>query len=337
MGQLANTAHFAINLGRLNYEWNELTLAAEHLQHGLAILQGYGANWLQFEGHVLLARVKQAQGEKAVAVALLDQAEQVAQTIPFPWTKGATASTLVRARLALGQESNAAQWLAQVQPTLTTDLNRIRENEQFTAACVLIAQGSSAEAIALLTHLRQAAEADGRLKTVVESCVLTAVAAQLQGDHPSAQGMLHKALTLAEPSGYIRTFVDEGEAVRLLILALRFTNHESPLSVYVDRLLRTFGMEKSALPQPAPSAANGSKIPKLPEPLSVRELELLQLMADGLSNQEIADRLFITVGTVKSHANHIFGKLGVQGRVKAINRARELALIAPDLFTQVEQ
>jgi LuxR family maltose regulon positive regulatory protein len=151
--------------------------------------------------------------------------------------------------------------------------------------------------------------------------------------------MLHKALTLAEPEGYIRTFVDEGEAMRLMILDFRFwiaeqthVANRGQLSVYSDQLLVAFPAAQQSGSQPgivAPPSIQPptSNLQNLVEPLSARELEILDLMAAGLSNQEIADRLIITLGTVKSHANHIFAKLGVQGRVKAINRARELALI----------
>ena len=339
LDQLPNIAHVHINLGRLHYEWNDLAAAVAQLQLGLARLQGQASGWIGFEGYVLLARAKHAQGDSAAAIALLDQAEQVAQAIPFPWTKVATASALVRVRVALGQESAAAQWLAQAQPTLTADFSRVREGEQLTAARVLLAQGQREEALALLTPLGQDAETAGRMKIVVESCILTALAYQRQGAQQAAQDVLGKALTLAEPEGYRRSFVDEGEALQFLILDFRLGLAQQPpteqnvrLSSYVDKLLAGFGYQQApateALLDVQSSIQNHqSKIQNLIEPLSARELELLHLMAAGLSNQEIADRLFITVGTVKSHANHIFGKLGVQGRVKAINRARELALI----------
>jgi LuxR family maltose regulon positive regulatory protein len=265
--------------------------------------------------------------------------------LPFQWTQVATATTLVRARLALGEEAGADDWLKQAKPTPADELTRLREGEHFTAACVLITQGRVTEALPLLAHITQVAEAAGRLKAVVESCVLAAVAHYRQGDRLLAQDVLHKALTLAEPEGYIRTFVDEGEAIQLLILDLRFAIDESPQRAYADRLLRAFDEEKSAphrldrahaINRPDEQIQNpaskefpppGPKTQNLLEPLTARELELLQMMAAGLSNQEIADRLVITLGTVKSHANHIFAKLGVQGRVKAINRARALALI----------
>lgn len=343
LGQLPNIAHVYINWGRLYYEWNDLPAAVAQLQLGLARLQGQESSWIGFEGYLLLARATYAQGERAAAVALLNQAEQVAQAIPFPWTKVATASALVRVRLALGQKTAATQWLAQAQLTLTDDLSRVREGEYLTAARVLIAQSRSAEALALLTHLCQEAENAGRMKTVVECSILVALAYQLHGEQQAAQGALAKALTLAEPEGYSRSFVDEGKALQFLLLDVSAwlvhqptSEQNQKLSVYVDNVLAAFGRE----PAPAmefvgaePSTLGNHKLraegtrQNVVEPLSARELELLHLMAAGLSNQEIADRLIITLGTVKSHANHIFGKLGVQGRVKAINRARELALI----------
>lgn len=332
MAQLPNTAQAYINLGRLYYEWNDLAAAAAQLQQGLALLEEHGGSWLQFEGYVLLARTKQSLGELAAANALLDQAAAIAPTIPFQWTKGATVTTLLRARLALGQLPGAAAWLAQIEPTLGAELNRLRESDHATAARILIAQGQGHAALPLLIHLIQAAESAGRVKAVVENCVLAALSYQQQGESQPAQIMLHKALALAEPEGYMRTFVDEGESIYQLLTALVTSLPASPLLAYAKRILVAFadGEGGVAVDQASPAVRveQPAKAEQpLIEPLSARELELLQLMAAGLSNQEIADRLIITLGTVKSHANHIFGKLGVQGRVKAINRARELALI----------
>ena len=136
----------------------------------------------------------------------------------------------------------------------------------------------------------------------------------------------------AKAEGYLRTFVDEGEAIRQLLIECATwlglqpnTAQNHKLSLYIAKVVTAFPPE--AMQVSEASSATRSKMQTLVEPLSDRELELLHLMAAGLSNQEIAEKLIITLGTVKSHANHIFGKLGVQGRVKAINRARELALI----------
>jgi LuxR family maltose regulon positive regulatory protein len=229
IGQLPNIAHVHINVGRLHYEWHNLATAVEQLQLGLDRLQGQGESWIQIDAYVLLARVKQSQGEVAAAVALLHQAEQVAQAIPFQWTRVATAAIVVCARLALGQDAGAEQWLAQAQPQLIDDLSRLREAEHFTAARVWIAQGRIPEALSFLSHIAQDAEGAGRMKAVVESCVLAAVAYQLQGDCQSAQAILLKALTLAEPEGYLRSFVDEGETIRQVTVALRDSISDSRL------------------------------------------------------------------------------------------------------------
>jgi LuxR family maltose regulon positive regulatory protein len=141
------------------------------------------------------------------------------------------------------------------------------------------------------------------------------VAFQAQDDLQSALSALERALSLAEPEGYVRTFVDQGEAIgRLLRQALS----EGIAPNYAARLLAAFDAEIELTP-PAMDA--------LVEPLTEREVEVLRLIAAGLSNPEIAEELFIAVSTVKSHVNHIYGKLGVDNRVQAINRARSLALL----------
>ena len=141
------------------------------------------------------------------------------------------------------------------------------------------------------------------------------MAFQAQGDTVQALGALEQALTLAEPEGYVRTFIDEGEPMAKL---LRRALSEGIAPSYVSRLLAAFGETaepRSTVAQP------------LVEPLSERELEVLRLIAAGLSNAEIAEELFIAVSTVKSHINHIYGKLGATNRIQAVAQAQELGLL----------
>jgi LuxR family maltose regulon positive regulatory protein len=151
--------------------------------------------------------------------------------------------------------------------------------------------------------------------SVIEILVLQALAFHILGDLDQALSALHRALSLAEPEGYVRTFIDEGQVMAGL---LRQAMTQGIAPGYVGKLLAASG--DSPLP-PAPAAQ------PLAEPLSDRELEVLRLVAAGLSNREIAAELVIAVSTVKSHINHIYGKLDVKSRTQAVARGRLLGLL----------
>jgi LuxR family maltose regulon positive regulatory protein len=176
----------------------------------------------------------------------------------------------------------------------------------------------------LLERLLQAAEAGGRTGSAIEILALQALAHRAQGDITRALVPLERALTLAEPEGYVRIFVDEGSPMAQL---LREAAAQGMMPDYTGKLLAVFEVEaqkhedKSYLP-PAVSSSQ-----PLIEPLSQRELEVLQLIAQGLSNREISERLFLALSTVKGHNRIIFGKLQVQRRTEAVARARELGLV----------
>jgi LuxR family maltose regulon positive regulatory protein len=173
----------------------------------------------------------------------------------------------------------------------------------------------------LLERLLQAAEEGGRMGSVIEILVLQALAQEAQGDIPAALVPLERALTLAEPEGYVRIFVDEGiPMARLLYEALS----QGVESDYIRRLLAAFPVAESE--QTTSSQLRGPES-ELIEPLSARELEVLQLIAQGLSNREISERLFLTLSTIKGHNRIIYSKLMVQRRTEAVARARELGLL----------
>jgi LuxR family maltose regulon positive regulatory protein len=191
----------------------------------------------------------------------------------------------------------------------------LREVEYFTYARVLLAQNRPAEARTLLANLERYARNGGLYRTLITVNILQARAQQAPGQKEQALARLEEAVRLAAPEGYRRAFLDEGQAVFALLPGVR---HLAP--AFVDDLLGGVPAELSRQ-RPSPPAQ------LLAEPLSERELEVLQLVAAGLSNSEIADRLFLSVGTVKTHVHNIFGKLGVSGRPQAIARARELNLV----------
>ena len=150
------------------------------------------------------------------------------------------------------------------------------------------------------------------------------------GDSEGALLALTKCLTLAEPEGYVRVFLDEGVPMAELLRLgkRRGTWSEGRLGAYAEKLLALLEQEMKSQRPPAEQPLSVPAGPSpLVEPLSERELEVLRLVADGLSNGEIAAPLFLAVGTVKAHVHNIYGKLGVQSRTQAIARARELSLL----------
>lgn len=201
-------------------------------------------------------------------------------------------------------------------------------------ARVLIARRRADEASRLLDRLVGLAEAGGRTGNVIELLALQAMAHQAGENRTHGLAALGRALALAEPEGYVRVFVDEGEAMKLLI-----ANYESQIEKcsptalrhdivrlrhYARRLLTTFDEPVSVT---ASQSTIGAPRSAVIEPLSDRELEVLRLLAAGKSNQEIADALILAVGTVKKHLNNIFGKLEVESRTQCVARARELSLV----------
>jgi LuxR family maltose regulon positive regulatory protein len=195
------------------------------------------------------------------------------------------------------------------------ELDSAREIEQIAVARVLVALGERGEALHLLGQLLEAAEAAGRTGSMIKILALEAHAFEVHGDRSQALTALEHALSLAEHAGYVRTFVDEGEPMKGL---LRRVQAQGVAPQYIHKLLAAFG-ERAKV---APAAAQ-----PLIEPLTERELEVLRLIAAGLSNREIAQQLFVAVSTVKSHINHIFGKLEAKSRTQAVARAQVLGLL----------
>jgi LuxR family maltose regulon positive regulatory protein len=237
--------------------------------------------------------------------------------------------------------AEAQGWVRERGLSVDDDLSYLREFEHVTLARVLIADYKSDqadrsmhEAMELLERLLKAAEEGGRMGSVIEILMLLALAHEAQGNIASALAPLERALALAEPEGYVRIFVDEGLPMAHLLSAAA-ANGIMP--DYIGKLLAAFESEEQpglAGRQPGPGKSEDkSYLPPAPpaqpliEPLSQRELEVLQLIAQGLSNREISERLFLALSTVKGHNRIIFGKLQVQRRTEAVARARELGLL----------
>jgi LuxR family maltose regulon positive regulatory protein len=231
---------------------------------------------------------------------------------------GAACAAAEGARLSLRPASRnlaeAVRWAANRENDLMRDGHptHARGLECLALARVLIGQNRLAAAAALLDRMLASAEAGGSTGRVIETLVLQAITRQTQGDMAQAMLALARALSLGEPEGYVRVFLEEGApVVRLLREAESRGIHRD----YVSRLLTACG-------EPALS-----HVPVLVNPLSEREAEVLRLVAAGLSPQEIGKKLFIAIGTVRNHIKSIYGKLDAHSRLQAVNRAKALDLL----------
>jgi LuxR family maltose regulon positive regulatory protein len=305
------------------YEWNDLDGAMRHAKKGIELGERRQSVDVLQAGYsyIPLAQLYQARGDRKKALQLLRKAEQYAQRCKQTHVEALAAAFRARFWLAQGNLAAASRW-ARTIPLTTDEPEYDHEFERITLCRALLAQGKTGDALELLTLLQDAAEEMGRTGRVIEIVALQALAYQAKNDVERALSTLERSLPLAEPEGYVRTFVDQGEPMARL---LRRTQTRSIAPNYVSKLLTALG---ETAEQP-PAAAQ-----PLIEPLSERELEVLRLIAGGLSNQEIAQELVVAVSTVKSHVNHIHGKLGVKNRTQAVARAQALGLIVTSNATQ---
>ena len=195
---------------------------------------------------------------------------------------------------------------------------RVRKYEHLVLARLFLHEGQARQALDLLEPLLAQARQLGRVDLTIEIQILRALAHQADGQAVQAMEALAEALSLAEPGGAVRSFLDEGQPMAEL---LRLAAGQGIAPVYVTRLLAAFGRPESEVTPLSPP------VQPLIDPLSERELEVLRLLATGLSNPEIADELVVAVSTVRSHCKSIYGKLNVHKRWDAVQRAQELGLI----------
>jgi len=193
-------------------------------------------------------------------------------------------------------------------------VGRMRKYEYPVLARLWLAEGRPAEALALLEAALPVAEKTNRIGLVIEYEILIALAAQTLGQSEKARQSLERALSLAEPDGFLRIFVDEGGPMARLLYEAASHGIKPE---YVGRLLAAFPTDIA----PAPKRV------EMVEPLSERELEVLRLIAAGLSNEEIAQRLVLSLPTIKWHTSNIYGKLGVKNRMQAVATARTLGVL----------
>lgn len=314
-----------LGLGDLQREWNNLDQAEQWVRGSIVAGQILGNTEILADAFVVLARIQQAQGKLESAAQTLAEADLRGRQ------HGVAALTLIqiaayqtRLWLAQGRVAAAIQWAKSLdlakEMTLSNRVSYaqpfVREIVYFTLARVWMAEERFDDALQVIDKALQKAEDTDHLAAQIEGRLLQALIFHAQGDDQTAAATLTEALRRAEPEGFVRLFVDAGAPMAELLAQIAAV--ETPVASYAARLLTAAsGFTTATVP----------KIQPLVEPLSERELEVLRLIAAGLSNREIADRLVLAVGTVKTHTRNVFGKLEVASRTQAVARARELDIL----------
>jgi LuxR family maltose regulon positive regulatory protein len=328
---LQGAADMYVGMSALHREHNDLKTAMQLLLTSQALGELAGLPQNPYRWCAAMARIREAQGDLDGALDLLDQAERLYDGAFSPNVRP-IATRKVRVWVAQGRLGEALGWAREQGLSVEDKLSYLHEFDHITLARVLLAHyqsdradGSISGVVGLLERLLKAAEERGGKGSVIEILVLQAIAYHAQGDIPAALLPLQRALALAEPEGYVRLFLDEGSSMMQLLreAAAREIMPRQGLPTYTGKLLAAFESEKR----------KSEDKPDLPpaqpliEPLSQRELEILHLIAQGLSNRQIAERLFLAIDTVKGHNRIIFDKLQVQSRTEAVARAHELGLL----------
>ena len=311
-------------------EWNQLDAALSLAQEGIFLCEQIESltalSYLHF-GYSILLRIFLSRGELHAACSAYQQIEDLARTMNQPtfthYCALYTTTDQIKLWLACGERDRATRWARGLDLRQGCGCPLVREREAVARVHILLANNQPVLALQELTFVLERATAGQRWGHVIEIRLLQVLAHQMCDEETKALSALAEAVRLAEPEGYIRSFVDEGTPVEALLYQLRKRERKNGPTLYLDTLLAAFQQEGMARVQ----AGESTKTQPLPEPLSGRELEVLQLLARGASNLEIAQELIIAVDTVKRHASHIFSKLGVLNRVQAVRQARELGLL----------
>ena len=307
-----------IDQGEVLCEWNRLEEAEQHILDGLRANEPWGNVMTDSFGLLALTRVLQAKGDYPGAMQVVEQLETEQLDHSRPREFEAEINTLrVRLQLASGDLQDPARWADQFHLSEGFDLQK--EQYRLTLASIRLAQSRYAEVEKLLAGMASSPSVGSRITRQLESNLLLAAAVAGQGRLPEALGLIESCLALAESEGYIRIFLDVGEPVRDLLAAfLRETGPNQ--EIFAKKVLEAFSASVG------PRASDTHPF-DLIEPLTERELEVLQVLAQGKTNREIARKLVVAPGTVKAHAASIYRKMDVANRTEAVARARQLGIL----------
>ena len=323
--QMGGRLPYQFGRGALFLEQNDLKRAQDLLSEAMDALED--ASVLPpdevLRGYATLAGVRQAQGDRTGALAAMEAFMEMARRRRYlPAVLAEAGAVVARLHLRQGDVAEAGRWTENSGLRVNDEARYPREAQHLTLARVLIAQGHGAETIGLLDRLLESAEAGDRGGSIIEILTVRTLARQAQSDARRATVDLTRALTLAEPEGYVRIFADEGQPMAALLRRIALPGRASG---YVAQLLAAIASSGAD----ATERVGGGRrdAPPLVEPLTEREREVLRLLAADASNADIARTLVLTVGTVKTHVHNILGKLEVRTRRQAAVKAGNLHLL----------
>jgi LuxR family maltose regulon positive regulatory protein len=336
-----------IGLGDVAMEWNDFDSAACQLAEAIALAERW-SRLNAFNGYLTLAQLRQSQGDLAGAQAAIQTVQTLAREFDVTDLDDVIADMAeARLKIAQGDLAAARRWAERrelyrndgIGQTNDFNTSRLRKYEYPVVARLWLAEGRNDDVLRLYERALPQIEPMDRASLVIEVEILRALVYQAKDQTEQALSALEHALTLAEPGGYVRIFVDEGELMRLLILDCRLMIERRTLAEshklveYMDKLVTAFpGTQPAVLPQ---SSINNRQhlhrtqvqVSAIINPLSERELEVLRLLPSELSTTEMADRLTVSVNTIRTHLKNLYGKLGAHSRYEAIARAREMELL----------
>ncbi len=308
-----------VGIGRILHQWNQLDDAFRLIVKGVALCRDWNVADILGLSLYELAHIHQSLGAQDKVYESLEEAANVMAAISS-WGGKIAAAHQAKFDLARGDIRSAESWAQSNDIASNSEIEFYRDNEYILLAQVLYAQKRYDESRSLAERITQKAHELGKRHLELEGLILLALVFSAQGNHDQAFAHLETAFSISEPQGYIRIYVDQGQPMaQLLYQALKQDLSPS----YVQKLLAAFPVDKPAREEI--HQAQSSQV----EPLSEREIEVLELMAEGLTYQGIADNLFISPHTVKTHSRNIYAKLDVGNRTLAIGKARTLGILPP--------
>ncbi|MHB1132478.1 MAG: LuxR C-terminal-related transcriptional regulator [Chloroflexota bacterium] len=316
-------------LGQVRRELGDLEGAEQYLRQALELGEQSGYVEVLAATYWALARLHRAQADVLAGLSMIESAIESANEPRLSVMRRLLLAERADLLVSLHRLEEAESWAREHRVGEAIDFGLPHERECLSLARLRLARGEAPEAVKLLARLLGPAEAAKRSGVVIEILALQALALQESGQLASALSALSRALVLGEPEGYVRTFADHGEPLAPL---LRQVATRGNAAEYVARLLAAIASPGKSVVDPASHVTSASeRAAELRrqgvEPLTAREGEVLRLLADGASNQGIADALTVSEGTVKAHISHILGKLGAHNRTEAVARARQFGLL----------